>query len=279
MLLAALLCGCSAVRLGYGQAPDLVYWWLDGYADFNETQAPRVRDGLAQWFAWHRRTQLPAYADLLARAQTELRANTTPERACEWWAELRGRVDTGVERAVPAMAEVMLTLTPQQIQHIERRYAKSNEEFRAEFLQADAAQRLKESIKRAIDRAEFFYGKLDEAQRERVAKSVTLSPFDADLWTTERQRRQQDALSTLRSLVGDGASGEQAQAALRAYLARMSRSPREEYRRYIDRLAQYNCAFAASLHNSSSAAQRQAVAQKLKGWEGDLRALAADAAR
>ena len=278
-LTLAPMAGCSAIRLGYSQAPDLAYWWLDGYADFNDVQTPRVRDALAQSFAWHRRTQLPDYASLLARGQTEARANTTPERACEWWADVRGRVDTSVERAVPAMAEVMLTLSPQQILHIERRYAKANEEFRAEYLQTDATQRLKESIKRAVDRTEFFYGKLDEVQRERVARSVTQSPFDADLWLVERQRRQQDALQTLRGLGADGVSVEQAQAALRSYINRVSRSPHEEYRRYSDRLTQFNCAFAANLHNSTGPAQRQVAAQKLKGWEADLRLLAADAGK
>jgi len=173
----------------------------------------------------------------------------------------------------------MLTLTPQQLQHIERRYANSNLEFREEFVQRDPARRLQESIKRAVDRAEFLYGRLDDAQRERVAKLVEESPFDVDAWTAERLRRQQDALQTLRRLLSTGANSDQAQAALRAYFDRMNRSPREEYRRYFERLSQFNCAFAATLHNSTSAAQRQAAAQRLKGWETDLRSLAADAAK
>ena len=45
-----------------GTAPDLVYWWLDRYIDFNDTQTPRVHEAIKQWFAWHRRSQLPDYA-------------------------------------------------------------------------------------------------------------------------------------------------------------------------------------------------------------------------
>ena len=69
LLALLLLGGCSAVRVGYNQAPTLAWWWLDGYMDFDATQAPKVKDTLAQWFAWHRSTQLPDYADLLAAAQ------------------------------------------------------------------------------------------------------------------------------------------------------------------------------------------------------------------
>lgn len=271
--------GCSALRFGYNQAADFTYWWLDGYIDFSETQTPQVRDALAAWFAWHRATQLPDYANLLARAQTEAMADSTPARVCEWWGLVSTRIGTGLEQGVPAAADVMLTISARQIQHIERRYAKANEEFRDDFLQGDPVKRRKASIERAIERAELLYGKLDDAQREQVARSVTQSPFDADLWFAERKRRQQDALQMLRRIAAEGASRDEAQAALRAYMERAVRSPREEYRRYSEKLSDYNCAFAARLHNSTSLVQRQAAAQKLKGWEADLRALAGNAAK
>ena len=48
VLLAAGLTGCSAVRFGYNQAPELVYWWLDGYVDFDDAQSRRVREMLGE---------------------------------------------------------------------------------------------------------------------------------------------------------------------------------------------------------------------------------------
>lgn len=273
--MALLLSGCSALRIGYSQAADLAYWWADGYADFNGEQTRRLRDALAQWFAWHRRTQLPDYAQLLARAQAEVRNDVTPVRVCEWQAELIKRAYVGFEQAAPAIADWALSVTPQQIQHIERRYAKNNEEFRDDYLQPDPRKRFEESVKRTVDRAESLYGRLDEAQRSRVADAMKRSPFDPDLWLAERKLRQQDALQMLRGLTADGASREQAVAALRVYVGRLERSPRETYRRYSERLADFNCAFAASLHNSTSPSQRRTAAGKLSGWEGDLRALAA----
>ena len=92
--LCVALGACSALRIGYSQAPDLSYWWLDRYVDFNSAQTPRVRDALQQWFAWHRRSQLPDYAALLARAQAELAADTTPARVCEWQGEVVKRART-----------------------------------------------------------------------------------------------------------------------------------------------------------------------------------------
>ncbi|KNZ32561.1 MAG: hypothetical protein AD742_12215 [Methylibium sp. NZG] len=275
----ALSAGCSALRFGYNQAPDLGYWWLDSYIDFDDAQTLKVRNGLTGWFAWHRSTQLPDYAQLLVRAQAEALADTTPARVCEWWATLSVRLDSAFERAVPVGADLMLSIGPKQVQHMERRYAKANGEFRSEFLQGDPAKRRKASVDRAIERAELLYGTLTDGQREQVARMVGGSPFDADLWFSERKRRQQDALQMLLRLNAEGAGRDKAEAALRAYIERWRRSPRDEYRRYAEGLADFNCSFAASLHNSTTAAQRQTAVQKLKGWEGDARALAAEGGR
>jgi hypothetical protein len=272
-----LVSGCSALRIGYSQAPDLVYWWLDGYIDFNSAQTPRVRAALTQWFTWHRRTQLPDYAALLARTQVEVLADTSSARVCEWQVDLVKRANTAFDHAVPAAADILLTITPQQIAHLERRYAKNNEEFRDDYLQPDLRKRAELTLKRTVERAEMLYGRLDDAQRARMAQALTRSPFDPEAWFAERRQRQQEALQLLRAIVAGGATREQVQAGLRTYADHLQRSPQDAYRRYSERLMEFNCGFAATLHNGTSAAQRRAAAKTLAGWEGDLRALVAAA--
>jgi hypothetical protein len=270
-----LLSGCSALRIGYGTAPDLVYWWLDGYIDFNGSQTARVHQAIAQWFAWHRRTQLPDYAAQLELARSEVLADTTPARVCEWQAALVERARTAFDQIVPAASDIMLTITAQQIQHLDRRYAKFNQEFRDDYLQPDPRKRAEEALKRTVDRAEMLYGRLDDAQRENIAQTLASSPFDAEVWLAERRQRQQDVLQMLRTMSSGGANREQAPTALRVYEQRMEHSPREAYRVYAERLSQFNCAFAAAVHNATTLAQRHAAAERLAGWESDLRAIAA----
>ncbi|HEY6354190.1 MAG TPA: DUF6279 family lipoprotein, partial [Burkholderiaceae bacterium] len=149
-----LLAGCSAVRLAYNQAPHLMYWWFNGYVDFDAEQGDRARDALADWFAWHRATQLPDYAGLLATAQRQILNDVTPGDVCQWADELRKRIETGYEQGVPAMAEMVRSLKPQQRQRVERRYRKADDDFRDEYLQATRAEQLEESNKRAISKAE-----------------------------------------------------------------------------------------------------------------------------
>jgi hypothetical protein len=252
--------------------------WLDGYAEFDDAQTLRVRAALDEWFAWHRRTQLPDYADLLARARAELPGSATAERMCAWSNDLRARFDTAIEHAVPAMAEIMPTLSAQQIASIEKRYASRNDEYRDDFLHRDPAKRKKAATEREIERAEEFYGRLDDAQRAFVVRAVAESPWDGDMAYAERLRRQQDMLAIVRRLAATRASPAEAEAEIRGYLKRIERSPQEAYRRYLARLVDYNCVYAAALHNLTTAEQRQKAAKKLKGYEEELRALAGESA-
>jgi hypothetical protein len=271
----AVLAGCSAWRLGYGQGAELAYWWLERYIDFDETQEPRAREAIADWFRWHRSTQLPEYAGLLAKAQAEALEPVTPAQICRWADTVQQRVDRAFEQALPPLAEFTRALTPQQLAHLERKYARNLKEMRRDFVQGDPEARREAQIKRVVDRAETLYGRLNDAQRERIVQLTAQSPLDPQGWLAERERRQQDTLQALRRLSADRAGPGEAQAELRRLYGETFRSPREAYRAYQQRLVRYNCDFAAQVHNLATPEQRQAAAKRLKGWEDDARSLAA----
>jgi hypothetical protein len=128
-------------------------------------------------------------------------------------------------------------------------------------------------VKRAVSRAEQLYGRLDAPQRKVIAEGVAASPFDPQGWMEERKRRQRDTLVTLRRLLAERADRDQRVAALRALAERSQRSPDPAYRAYQQRLVDYNCAFAARIHNATTLAQRQKARANFKEWEEDLRAV------
>lgn len=275
----ALLSGCSLLRLTYPQVPTITYWWLDGYVDFSNAQTPRVQEQLAEWLRWHRATQLPDYAQLLQRARTEVLVDTTPAQVCRWYDELAARAMVAYEQILPAAAEAALALTSAQIERIRRKFEKNNEEFRDDYLQPSAEARLKENLKRSIDRAQMLYDKVDDDQRERIKRAVAESPFDPALWLAEREQLQRELLQTLRRLQTERAGNAQAQAALRTLAEHAQRSPRPDYAAHQRRLREFGCEFGAELHNTTTPTQRKAAATMLKGYETDVRALAAEPAR
>jgi hypothetical protein len=272
---ALLLAGCSAVRLVYNQGQTVAYWWLDGYFDFNAEQGNRAREALSDWFRWHRATQLPDYAALLARAQQQIQHDITPAEVCRWADEMRRRVETAYMHGVPALAGIVRTLEPEQLRQVEKRYQKADVEFRSDFLQATRAEQLAAANKRTVGRAEMVYGRIDDAQRKLINDGIAASPFDARRWLAERQARQRDIVDTLRSLQNSRADAARTEAALRVFAAHAVLSPRPAYREYQQRLYDYNCALVSRLHNSTTPEQRRHGLERLKGWEDDLRALAA----
>lgn len=274
-LALALLAGCSALRLGYDRGPLLARWWLDRYVDFDDTQLPVVKDGLGQWFAWHRSTQMPAYAQLLSRMREEAGHGATAEQMCRWGDELRRRAVVASEALLPQAARVVPLLTPAQIDELQARFDKRNADFRKKVVQPKVEERRRESVKRTVERIEDFYGRLDASQRQLVAASLEASPFDADGWYAERQAQQREIVATLRRLQAERADRERALAALRALHARLTEPPPADPQSDAQRLLRHNCEFAARLHNTTSPAQRQHLRDKLGGWEADVRVIVA----
>ncbi len=278
LVLTTLLAGCSALRLGYSQGPTLAYWWLDSYLDFDDAQRTKARDALAQWFAWHRKTELPQLAALLGRAAVEVTADASTEQACRWVETFQPRIDAAVEQTLPAVAEIAVTLRPEQIDAMRKRQARANEEFRDEYLQPKAEARLKADLERALERAEMLYGRFSGPQRDRLQEIIAASSFDPERWLADRQRRQRDLLQTLQTLPPSSPPGvgrSDAVMVLRGYWQRSRKSPDEAYARYAQQLNNYNCAAAAQIHNLTNPAQRLEAQKRLRGWEADLRSLIA----
>ena len=278
LLGAALLAGCGGLtlRLSYGQGPRLLYWWLDNHVEMSAAQAPVVREAIGAWFRWHRVTQLPGYADMLARLQPRIAEPTTPQAVCAIWHDVRVQGDVALEHALPSVAAFVRTLTPGQLRNIERRFAKVNAEFREEHLQPEPAKRQSAALRRSRDRVEMLYGTLPQAQRERLVQAQAASPFDPERWNAERLRRQEDILHTLRGLLDERTlAPAQAQARLRALVRRLQTSPRDDYRAYQERLTAHNCAVSAEIHNTATPAQREHARTRLREWERDLREMAA----
>ena len=280
LVLTTLLSACSTVKIGYNQAPTLAYFYLDGYADFTDAQSLQVKSELVRLHAWHRQTQLPAYADLLDRLQPLLQGNITPAQVCSVWPDVRRQLLAVPSQAEPAIAALALSLQPQQLQHMQRKLARGNADYRKDFIDATPAAIRAKRYEQATSRADMLYGPLDEQQLKRIGQLVDQSGFNAPLVYAERMRRQQDALQTLRAISAANTAANSAanttavQTQLRALLGRTLASPEPAYRDYIDKNTQENCRAVAELHNSTTDVQRRTAMRVIRGYAVDFRALA-----
>ena len=272
-----LLQGCSAIKIAYNQAPDVTYWWLDGYVDFNDLQTPKVRDGIAALFAWHRSNELPKVANWLQKSQALMPQNITPAQACALYDEARGMVTAITDNAMPALVEWAPTVTPEQLLVLQKKQKKTIDEFSSDYITSSPAQRNAKRLKSAVGRSEMVYGKLEVAQIAAIEKSLATSSFDPALALKERVQRQKEGVDLLRKLADTKPAPAAVQATLRAYIARSITSTDPVYRAYADNLVREGCDTFAAVHATTTPAQRAKAVQTLKGYELDVRTLAAQA--
>lgn len=268
------LAGCSTVRLAYHQAPELAYWVLDDYADFNSAQSLRLKADLVELQAWHRQTQLPAYAQTLQQLQQRLPGDITAAQVCSVVAEARDRLKTALDQAEPAASALAATLQPAQLAVMAGKFDKGNAQWRSDYLDTTPQKVRAKRLEQATDRAEMLYGRLNDAQLGVLKGAVAASGFDAALMYAERLRRQQDTLQTLRALIAAPAAPRPA---MQALMERLQQSSNPAYRRYQDALTQEGCSTVAALHQRATPAQRQKAVLALKDYEQSFRALAASA--
>ena len=274
--LAVVLVACSAIRLAYNQAPSLTYWWIDGYADLNEAQTVQMRRDIDSFFAWHRSSELPGYIARLQQWQRLAQTDSQADQVCAQFEVVRSAYLRMIDRSLEPMARVALTLTPAQLQHIQGKYAKNNQEFEKNYLRVSEEERLDNLMERALDRYETLYGDLTDAQLALLRERIRQSPFDAQRVNTERLRRQADLLKTLRELQAErGATTASAGVALRRWHDRVMQSPIPGFASYSDSLVRNGCEQFAAVHNATTPEQRAHAVRVLKDYETDLRALTA----
>ena len=275
-LLAAALAGCSTLKLAYNNLPEFGYWWLDSYLDFDGSQTPRVRDELERLLAWHRHNELPQWIAIVQKAQALAPQDVTPEQACEMGEALRSRLLALTERAEPAAAELALSLSPAQLDQLQRKYTRLNAEYRSDWLSKSAEAQQTKRYERWLDRSEDFYGSLDTAQRRNLRRMVAQSIFSAALFDAERKRRQGVVLATLRGLTAEpNLPAGEAQRAVRAYVRSVAEPPPGRWREQQQALWQEGCRNFATLHNATTPAQREQAVRRLHSYEVELRELSA----
>jgi hypothetical protein len=273
LLMLVTLSGCSTIKLVYNQSDDLLYWWIDAYADLQDGQKQFTRDTLTEVQRWHRQQQLPEYIALLQKMRAMAPNDITPAQVCAITEDMKTSFTTVLRFVEPASTRLAVQLKPEQLRSVRKRFDKTNKDWRKDWLDPDAEDRLQYRNKQALNRLEDFYGRLDTPQREVLRRWLSESVFDPVLSYAERERRQADTMQTLQRMAQEGSATAPAQALLHGLIERSFNSPNERYRAYNRVLWQENCEGFAKLHNSTTPAQRKRMVESLQGYENDFRIL------
>lgn len=273
MLCLVLLQGCSAIKLGYQQLPTLSYWWLDSTVSFSSAQTPVAKEAIDKLYQWHRREELAGYGEVLQHIGQLSTGPVQADQVCSVATEVQTRLDVLMRQAVVQATPVVLALGPRQLSHIARQLENKNEEWEKEWLQGDAQARLDRRLDKAVNRFNSFYGDLNPAQISMVRAQLAQSPWTAEWGRRDRQRRQQDLLSTLQRVAQSGMTPAQAEAQLWGVWQRWLNPTDPAQRAVLQNLSQRACENLAQLHNTTTPEQRVRVARRLRAYERDIQDL------
>ncbi len=273
LAVAAALAGCSTIKLGYNNIDEIAFWWLDGYADFNDDQEARVREDLQRLHRWHRANELPKFVALLRAMEEAAPADIAPAQACGFFTRVRERLDVLAGQAEPAVVTLATSLAPEQLKNIERKYEKNNSKFRKDWLALNASELADKRVEQFTERSEMVYGPLDDAQLTLLRKQLQSTAFDPQRILADRQRRQRDVLDTLRAVTTQQVSLANATMSMRGLLDRLREPPVAADRARQQAMIDEGCRTFSVLHNSRTAKQRDAAVRRLRAWQRDLQEL------
>jgi hypothetical protein len=271
LLAGLLLQGCSAVRLGYGNADSLARWWIDSYVDLSPEQDALTRERLSRLYSWHRKTQLPDYVAVLRQGKKFVAGKPTAAEALALGDDLIRRGRTLAEQATPDIADLLLTLSPAQIERMAARQAEKNADYARDARLADgeAGQR-KARFKRLLERAEYWFGDFNDAQEDALRQLIDGQSAGSQFWYEERLRRQRDWLDLVRQAQRDRPPREKLVQQLRDYAARFDLPTDPARLARATALRRASAELTVAIHALTTAAQRAHAQQKMDDLIHDM---------
>lgn len=267
--LALLVSGC-AVRFVYNQLDWLVPWYLDDYIALEGPQKQLFDSRLDAYLQWHRREQLPLYAEFLEdvadRAMRGLKPSdiATIQRRTEELAQIM------VIQLQPDMIELFAMATDKQVEKLFRKFAEDDTRFRKEYLEVSAREQRRQRAKEAQHYVERWTGSLRKEQRKMI-----------DDWSQSYELMAEELLATrtawqqeFRRILDMRQDRPAYEAAFKQLLANPTFGRSDALQQKFDRNEQAVIALYLQLDHSLSPDQRKRMVKKLRSYAEDFRHLA-----
>ena len=276
--LMALMAACSTIRFSYNHGDTLLYWWLDAYVDFEGDQSDWVKRDVRELFQWHRKTQLQDYAALLGKFQRQLAGNPTQADLVNAYKDIRSRTEVLAYRAVPDMATLALSLTPDQIHQMEQRFEKKNNEYRRKFVSGSVEKRNEARFDKSMEQFRLWFGDFSREQEAALRRASDARPLDNNIWLEERIDRQRKILALARKIQAEKPSKEQAAtmitALIREFFGRMDAPERKAF---YDSYTNATTNYILTAIRMATPQQKAHAHKRMQGWIDDFNALAREA--
>lgn len=271
MLLLLLSSGCSMIRVGYGHFDSVAAWMVHDYFDLNADQRDLFAQRFERLHSWHRQTQLPEYAQFLSDIQTRARRGLRDSDLLWLVDGSKQRYARIAARGAADAADLLTTLTPEQVETLRQQVDKANRKFMREHRVNDSeAERRKVVQQRTLSQLRDWVGPLSDAQETRVIAMLQTMPLVDKLRHEDRLRRQRAFFTLLELRSGDRAVFAQR---LRDWLEHWEAGRGVEQARLFDESWKKRAGLYAAVDHTLTPAQRNHLVSKLQDYIDDFREL------
>lgn len=264
--------GCSMVRVGYGQVDTLAGWMAHDYFDLEPVQRDDFSRRFEKLHAWHRRDQLPEYAQFLA--ETKIRAQRGISATDILWLidGMKSRYAVIAVRAAPDAADLLAGLSDTQIDHLRREIGRMNEKFLKEnrTLESVSVRRQRQQ-RTALAQIRDWVGPLSTGQESRIITMLQQVPLSDALRHEDRQRRQREFLTLLETRNTERKLFNQR---VRDWLLNWERNRPPELARSFEESWIKRAEFYAAIDKILTTEQRSHLTHRLQDYIDDFRYLA-----
>ena len=274
-LLATLLVSCTFNKFAYNQADTVAAWMVDDYFDLQGPQEDDFRARFERFHAWHRKAQLPEYAKFMRAARTRMQGELSRDDVLWFIDGLRDRVRTAGRKAAPEAAALFATLTPAQIEHLQRKLDKSNRKYVDENkLNGTVEERHEAEGEKVIKQVEKWLAPLNREQKARVMAMVRERPQIEKQRYAERLRRQKELIELLSHRSEDPQRFTQR---VTDWMVGWERNRSAEYQKQLDASWQKRADLLVAVHRMLTPDQRTAALERINTYAADFTQLAQQA--
>ena len=266
LMLATLLCGCSAVRFTYNNADLVARYKASEYVEFTPEQVEQFRARFAGFHQWHRTTELPGYVELLKDAGGRVGRGLRQDDVVWAVASARSLYRRLTAAAARDAGPLLVGLDAQQLQQVEKRFAENNRRFARDNLEGDPRRQHEKRAKQLEDHFREWTGRLTDQQRERIARFADDYGRIRAVRFEDRKHTQQAFLALLRA--------ERDPLRMSQRVAALFSDPDEgRTREYREAMSQFESRLAGlivDIDRMLTPEQRTRAIQKLQSYSADL---------
>jgi hypothetical protein len=164
---AFVISGCGSGFV-YNRLDWLSHYYVSSQVTLDRPQSRALQADLDDFFEWHRRSELPRYAQFLDRMANEAGRPVSVAQLDAGQREFDAFMRTSVAHASPDAARWLDGLRHVQVDELFASLAEKDRKARMENCDAPPTERREKSARRFLDRVEEWTGDLSRPQRELI---------------------------------------------------------------------------------------------------------------